>query len=94
VMERHKWMADALCTREDPEVFFPGGTTSKLHARKQRAKEICGRCPVQTECLEYAVGLGWLFDGIWAGLEADQIRKLARDRAGQPATTPRRGDWC
>jgi len=93
-MERHEWMGRAACRDEDPDLFFPEGTTSQLHAKKLRAKENCGRCPVQTECLEYAVGLGWLFDGIWAGFEAAEIRKMARDRAGRPTNTTRRGDWC
>ena len=94
-MEPHAWMGDALCADEDPEIFFPeGGHTSKLHAKKQRAKEICGRCPVRAECLEYAIGLTWVYDGIWAGVEAVEVRRLARARRDLPATATRGGDWC
>lgn len=44
------WIDDALCGQTDPELFFPekGGSN-------HNAKELCARCPVAAECLDYAL---------------------------------------
>ena len=36
------WAEDAACVGEDPRLFDGGNT---------RAREICGQCPVASECL-------------------------------------------
>lgn len=58
------WRAEAACQGMDVELFFPerGGDTKV-------AKEICGRCPVQGECAEYAWEAGEPH-GIWGGVAA------------------------
>lgn len=45
------WRESALCRQEDPELFFPIGTTGKAARESQRAKAICARCPVHQSCL-------------------------------------------
>jgi WhiB family redox-sensing transcriptional regulator len=70
------WYQQARCNRYDPEIFFD---TRKRSER--RAKAICSKCPVQLECLSFAVQSGTEF-GIWGGLNADERRMLAlRSRA-------------
>lgn len=75
-MSRNDWMKDGLCQQTDPEAFFPekGGST--------KAKAICFRCPVQRECLAYAVADKSLV-GIWGGTverERARIRKYQQIR--------------
>ena len=66
------WQTDALCAQTDPEAFFPekGGST-------RDAKRVCEACPVQTECLDYAMSKDEKF-GIWGGLSERERRRLRR----------------
>lgn len=69
------WMDDAACVDENPETFFPPtGQTG------HRARQICKRCPVATQCLTFAIETedgspGW---GIYGGTTPEQRRKAAR----------------
>lgn len=66
------WQERALCAQTDPEAFFPekGGST-------RDAKKVCVGCPVQKECLEYALEHDERF-GIWGGLSERERRKLKK----------------
>ncbi len=76
------WRGRALCADEDPELWFPVGTSGTATARAVLAKNICRRCTVRRSCLERAEEIGAL-DGIWGGLDADERRRLrARTRSG------------
>jgi WhiB family transcriptional regulator, redox-sensing transcriptional regulator len=44
--------------------------------RESEAKRICAGCPVQRECLEYALRVREPF-GIWGGLNETERRALA-----------------
>jgi len=67
-----------LADKEDPEcrynghLFFPEEFTEQgTQTREQRlatklAKQMCGRCPIQKECLDYAMTANEEF-GIWGG---------------------------
>ena len=44
------WMARGLCADQPPETFFPSDGVGV-----EIAKRICGKCPVQEPCLEYAL---------------------------------------
>ena len=70
--EPDPWQGRAICAQSDPERWFPeqGGST-------QLAKEICASCPVQVQCLEYAMEND-LCDGIYGGLTAKDRRRLLR----------------
>lgn len=74
--------ADALCRFADPEIFYPGNRSSGWYTLEE-ARRICAKCPVQPECLRYAV-TSFTYDadyGIWAGTtrrQRDVIRRLAR----------------
>jgi WhiB family redox-sensing transcriptional regulator len=64
------WMAEGLCAQVDPELFFPerGGST-------REAKRVCRACPVQPECLAYALAHGERF-GIWGATSERERRRL------------------
>ena len=57
-----------------PDAFFPEKGSNGLRAELLWAKKVCGECPVQKQCSEYA--LKWEDEGIWGGLTAEDRRKL------------------
>lgn len=60
------WLGDALCAQTDPEAFYPeAGQDGKA------AKRICARCPVNAECLSYAVVVDERH-GVWGGMARKQ----------------------
>lgn len=66
---------DRACAGEDPEIFFPHASTPATEARA-----ICGRCPHQQPCLDWALETEQLF-GVWGGTSADErARMLTPDR--------------
>ena len=76
------WTTKAACADSNPELFFPerGGSSSE-------AKHICRRCPVQLDCLEYALRWNIKF-GIWGGRgepERKRLRRQERPRRLPPA---------
>ena len=52
------WVHRARCKDEDPELFFPVGTTGPAAAQIAAAKSVCMQCPVRIECLEWAMETG------------------------------------
>lgn len=72
------WFGDAACQGEDPELFFPVGTSAVLQLAE--AKWVCARCPVQGPCLEWALLTGAEY-GVWGGLSEDERRTLRRRAA-------------
>jgi len=73
------WVHRARCKDEDPELFFPVGTTGPAAVQIEQAKTICRRCDVRAECLEWAMATGQ-DAGIWGGLSAEERRALRRAR--------------
>lgn len=60
--ECEPWQEYAACKNMGPDVFFPGrGKSRKL------AKATCARCPVQSECSDYA-DRSFTEHGIWGGI--------------------------
>lgn len=45
----------------------------------KRAKRVCEQCPVQFDCLEFAIE-GRIIDGVWGGTTGDERHALARRR--------------
>lgn len=72
------WRAKAACLGEDPELFFPVGTTGAALDQTTRAKSICAGCEVRAACLDWALRTGQ--DGVWGGTTEDQRRILRRQR--------------
>ncbi len=78
------WRHRALCRDEDPELFFPIGTTGPALFQVEQAKAVCRRCPVARECLDWALATGQ-DSGVWGALSEDERRALKR-RSSRPRT--------
>ncbi|MFF5256933.1 WhiB family transcriptional regulator [Streptomyces leeuwenhoekii] len=79
------WRAHAACREEDPDLFFPIGTTGLALLQIEEAKAVCRRCPVRKHCLQWALESGQEY-GVWGGTDEDERRRMkrraARRRAG------------
>lgn len=73
------WRHLAACRDEDPELFFPIGTTGPAVLQIHEAKAVCQRCDVASDCLEWALDSGQEA-GVWGGLSEDE-RRTARERS-------------
>jgi WhiB family redox-sensing transcriptional regulator len=76
-----EWRERAACLPLPAVLFFgvdDAETPVERRAREERAKQICFECPVQAECLEYALTTREQY-GIWGGLT--EIERKARLRA-------------
>ncbi len=74
---RMDWRHRALCRDEDPELFFPIGTTGPAERQVEEAKAVCARCAVTSDCLNWALDTGQ-DSGVWGGLSEDERRALKR----------------
>ena len=70
LLRRPRWQTLGACRGERVEMFIPdrGGPTA-------RAKQLCARCTVRTECLRYALAVPDLV-GYWAGTNERERRRL------------------
>ncbi|WP_197023594.1 WhiB family transcriptional regulator [Rhodococcus sp. UNC363MFTsu5.1] len=71
------WRAGAKCAQSEPDEFFPDRCRPE---NVRAAKEVCQRCPVAAECLEYALGAAEPF-GVWGGKTPRERRRM---RSGRP----------
>lgn len=78
-VEDLSWMEDALCAQTDPDIFYPekGGSTAP-------ATSICRNCPVQAQCLDYAV-TNDIRHGIWGGTSDNDRKRMSRERKARVA---------
>ncbi|MEU7086040.1 WhiB family transcriptional regulator [Streptomyces achromogenes] len=74
------WREHAACRHEDPDLFFPIGTTGPAQVQTERAKAVCGSCPVRGQCLDWALDTGQSI-GVWGGTTELERRALQRRRA-------------
>ena len=71
------WIEQAACRAYPAEWWFPErGDMVALN----RAKTICKSCPVQAECLAYALSFDTR-DGVWGATSETQRRRLRADVA-------------
>jgi WhiB family redox-sensing transcriptional regulator len=49
-LQGSEWKLSAVCASVDPSLWFP-----EVGPPSNKAKELCGLCPVQVECLDYAL---------------------------------------
>ncbi|MBZ6231421.1 WhiB family transcriptional regulator [Streptomyces olivaceus] len=80
------WREHAACRTEDPDLFFPIGTTGPAALQTEQAKAVCRVCPVREQCLRWALDTGQTL-GVWGGtgeLERRALRRResARRRSG------------
>jgi len=71
------WRTRAVCREEDPELFFPTGSTGPAAAQIEEAKAVCHRCPVMWECGKWAYETGQQ-DGVWGGRSEEERRAMKR----------------
>jgi WhiB family redox-sensing transcriptional regulator len=83
------WMDLAACrgmvTSADEDIFFApeldeldgnrGAATRLAATRERHALAVCSRCPVQVECLMYAVATGQQH-GVWGGRTQQELQRL------------------
>ncbi len=69
-----EWMAQAKCRDYPAEVFFPRDGVGVLITQK-----ICDECPVEQDCLEYALE-NHVDHGIWGGKSERERRRLRSSR--------------
>ena len=68
------WMSEGTCRLHPPAVFFPSDG-----AGVDRARAICGRCPVTERCLDYALE-NRIEHGVWGGASERERRRILRRR--------------
>jgi WhiB family transcriptional regulator, redox-sensing transcriptional regulator len=73
------WLDRAACLEEDPELFFPIGTTGHAVRQVELAKAVCGGCGVRGECLDWALATAQ-DAGVWGGLSEEERRTIRRAR--------------
>src|SRR5699024_9889577 len=74
MVEDRSWIEQATCREADPDRFFVRGA-----AQARAVQRLCARCPVQEDCLEYALANEIDF-GVWGGMTERQRRSLQRRR--------------
>lgn len=74
-----EWLNRARCRNEDPELFFPIGTTGPAIDQVEAAKAVCQRCDVRMTCLEWALATGQ-DAGVWGGTSEEERRAIRRAR--------------
>lgn len=66
------WRALGACSKTDPDLWFAVGAIEH-----KQAKRICRECPVQGQCLAYAMDAP-VDHGIWGGLTERERRRFRR----------------
>jgi WhiB family redox-sensing transcriptional regulator len=68
------WRELAVCRESDPEIWFPlrSETVTRTGATKL-AKQICGRCTVSVQCLDFAI-TNREEHGVWGGQDINRYR--------------------
>lgn len=80
-----EWVHRARCKDEDPELFFPVGTTGPAADQIDDAKAVCDGCEVRLQCLEWALATGQ-DAGVWGGTSEDERRSIRRARRRQASS--------
>ncbi|MGN9762612.1 WhiB family transcriptional regulator [Streptomyces sp. SD31] len=71
------WRDHAACRHEDPDLFYPIGTSGPMLLQTEQAKAVCRRCSVREQCLRWALDTEQ-FIGIWGGTSENERRALRR----------------
>jgi WhiB family redox-sensing transcriptional regulator len=82
ILDQETWRSAAVCVTADPELFFPVSASRLSPEQVAEAKTFCGRCPVRSECLDFAYQTHSVH-GIWGGLTEEE--RLRRAPAGVTA---------
>jgi WhiB family redox-sensing transcriptional regulator len=63
---------ERACRGFPASVFYPDGRGSGIY---DIARQVCGSCPIQAMCLEWALETGQLF-GMWGGRSPAQRSRM------------------
>ncbi len=74
-----RWRDHASCRDTSPDLFFPVGSTGLAVDQIAEAKQVCGECLVQDDCLEFAL-ITNQDAGVWGGLSEDERRSIRKAR--------------
>lgn len=77
LLDSESWSEEAACQDIDSDLFF-----SSDDGEQKQALELCRACPVQRECLRYAIDQREMY-GIWGGMTESERRSIIRDRRRQ-----------
>jgi len=72
VNEERPWAAFAACRDRDPDIFFPTSARDEMDAVR-----VCRGCPVQLDCLEFAMEAKIRF-GVWGAMTEKERRAMSR----------------
>ena len=78
------WLPEARCIGEDPELFFPIGTSEDALSQVAEAKTVCRGCSVRADCLEWSLAT-FQDAGVWGGLDEEERRVIRRARRREAA---------
>ncbi|AAN07983.1 WhiB transcription factor [Mycobacterium phage RitSun] len=67
------WRRKALCTHEDGDIWF---LNESGHYVNDAARKICWECPVQPQCLQWALKHNEL--GVWGGFSEKERQRIKR----------------
>lgn len=73
------WVQRARCKDEDPELFFPIGTSGPALEQIENARAICMQCEVREDCLDWALASGQ-DAGVWGGTSEEERKAMRRTR--------------
>ncbi len=88
--EMMAWIDGARCIGEDPELFFPVGSTGPAIAQTELAKQVCLDCPVVAACLEWSLQTAQ-DAGVWGAMGEEERREIRRARRRVAAATAAAG---
>ena len=71
------WRTRGACLGENPELFFPVGTTGPALDQIDAAKAVCRACEAQPQCLEFALATNQEA-GVWGATSEEERRKLRK----------------
>jgi WhiB family redox-sensing transcriptional regulator len=74
IPDEYAWMLRGSCRGADTREFFPSNGLGV-----EAAQQICRQCPVQEECLEYALQ-NHIEQGVWGGASERERRRILRRR--------------
>src|SRR3954463_6384102 len=82
----YAWQEQGRCRTKAVEQFFADDLELDQRERREQteaARQVCGTCPVQQQCLDHALRVPETF-GIWGGTTPTQRAQLLWDVPGCP----------
>lgn len=78
------WRDKGLCRNEDPDAWYPAGTSADARATLRHALSVCFACPVRVSCGQWALETREQW-GVWGGMSEGQRRRILRRRGARRA---------